>query len=60
VFSVLISATSPSGSSKSKMSKFSLTQDGVTDFGNTMSPRSMWQRSTTCLLASSRSRDAAV
>jgi NAD(P)-dependent dehydrogenase (short-subunit alcohol dehydrogenase family) len=47
LFSALISATSPPDSSKSKMAKFSLTRDGVTDFGKMMSPRWMCQRSTT-------------
>src|ERR1700733_291149 len=47
LFSSVMSSTSVAGSSKSKMSMFSLILSGVTDLGNTMSPRWMCQRSTT-------------
>jgi hypothetical protein len=47
LFSTVMSSTSAADSSKSKMSMFSLIRSGVTDLGNTMSPRWMCQRSTT-------------
>jgi beta-fructofuranosidase len=46
-FNALIASTSSPGSSKSKMSMFSLMRSGVTELGKTMSPRSICQRSTT-------------
>jgi hypothetical protein len=47
LFSTVMSSTSVADSSKSKMSMFSRIRSGVTDLGNTMSPRWMCQRSTT-------------
>jgi hypothetical protein len=47
LFRTVMSSTSVADSSKSKMSMFSRIRSGVTDLGNTMSPRWMCQRSTT-------------